>query len=264
MTKSLLKKLPAILLCFILCLGVAVFAVACGGGQTDDDQTHNDEQTDDDQTNNDDNTDDDQTHNDDNTDDDQTHNDDNTDDDSSDAMKKYYFEAEYVDLTDVTSDRGSGNTSGKDLIVKGDRAHNGYYVQGFNIKDSTLTYTIHSDAAATVQLSLLICGENAAGTLDSELLIIKVNGTAVTYSDVAVKNDKEKVSAIKTNLLFDEVSIGDIQLNKGDNTITLTVGEKVGTSNNYTYGINVDALVLTSSSPLTWNPIDPDEFYPDY
>lgn len=182
------------------------------------------------------------------------------------STSEYKFEAEYTDLTDLTGDLGSGTAYGKEMIQADDGASNGYYVENFNIKDSTITYKITSDAATTANMSLLIRA-TSAGECDSDLLIVKVNGTTVSFTAATITDETEKVTAIKSNMKFTTLVIGNINLIEGENTITFTVGEKPNASGTGTYKLSygLDAMILSSSTTLTWNPIkDWDSFYEDF
>jgi uncharacterized repeat protein (TIGR02543 family) len=181
------------------------------------------------------------------------------------GVKDYYFDAECTDLSSLTGDLGSGTAYGREMIVAGERANGGYYVDNFNVVDSTITYKISSENATTVHMSLLISALSQ-DTLKPELLTIKVNGTAVNYTAGTVTSKTEQVSAIKSVVLFDKFDIGDIQLKEGENIITLTEGEAATASGSGTYklSLRIDAIVLSSSEKLTWEPIeakDWDTFY---
>jgi hypothetical protein len=66
---------------------------------------------------------------------------------------------------------------------------------------------------------------------------------------------------------FTTLVIGNINLIEGENTITFTVGEKPNASGTGTYKLSygLDAMILSSSTTLTWNPIkDWDSFYEDF
>lgn len=255
MLKSLLKKLSVIIMCSALAAGTAVFISACGDKTPDTGDTGSgNENTGNTGSGNE------------NTGNENTGNENNGNESAGGSATKYYFEAEYTDLTDLTGDPGSSTLFNKGMIAAGERAHEGYYVSTFNVVGSTITFTVNAEAAATVNMSLLLRAE-AEGTMDSELLDIKVNGTAVNYDAVTVKSETEKVSAIKTNKIFGEIAIGEVQLNAGANNITFTVGEKSNASGSgtYKYTFEFDAMVLTSETALTWSPItDWDSFYPDF
>lgn len=177
----------------------------------------------------------------------------------------YYFEAEYTDLTGLSSDIGSGTAYDKSMIQKDSGAHNGQYVSQFNGAGQSLTFKITAEEATTADLSILLTLVSEA-TVDPEYLIVKVNNVSVSFTATKITPTTEKVSAIETKIVFTQLEIGEISLVQGENTITLTVGTKANASGSGSSKLNFhfDALVIESSVKLTWNPIDPDTYYPDF
>lgn len=197
--------------------------------------------------------------------------DDTDDGDNNDTETTYTFEAEYVDLTGITGSAASASIGGQDMIstaVDEQNASNGYYVTALNNSAGVnLTFTITSSAASTAEMTLLLNSGADSRTLESGYLDITVNGTAVTYSSTTLNHNTVTVSSglsSKDYSTFQEITIGDISLASGENTIVISFNKNVPATSSV-INFEFDAMTLKTAATLSWSPItDWDDFYSDF
>lgn len=166
---------------------------------------------------------------------------------------EYTFEAEYTDVEDLVGAGSSNSAEGTDLIQASSKASNGYYI-GFTHKEGlTITFNITSDKAAeaTLKVGLTPLEGMPAIPISPSTFVVKVNGTAVNYSEQSVKDS----NSIMNKREFKKYAIGKVNLNQGANTVTLTIG-KNDYVNGKSGGPGIDAIYLTSDATLTWEPIE--------
>lgn len=173
--------------------------------------------------------------------------------DSYSAMKKYSgdqnfyakwqkihtFEAEKTQLTGLTDDielglateggaklgyNFSGSANGTNLIKSSDQASGGSYVTGLFYRSAYLQFEVTSDRAVSgATLKLVLSCEYADITLTSKTYRISVNGTNLTFDDISLGSGGAVSTDPGPRGGFKEVYINAIDLNEGENIITLTV-----------------------------------------
>ena len=169
------------------------------------------------------------------------------------------FEAEYVDITGLN---GSGYSGGGQLIQKDNyemNASNGYYLGDLFVPNLTITFNIESDAAVgDAVLVLSLTADYADMTLTDEMFTIKVNGTALSFSDIKLAS---KPYGSATKQPFVEVTITkDLQLIDGWNKIELIVSNNInpneGSGTMKATAPYIDYMTIYSSSALSWDPVE--------
>lgn len=184
-----------------------------------------------------------------------------------DPVKTNVFQAEYVYFDPNKEYWGySGSVRGQKCIVKDGgtvgtvmvddyplnsvlTSHNGYYVSYQYEKGCTLTFEINSSKATTATLKGSFVVENQLisqiGSSGDYSTLIKVNGTSIDYS-------------LNLSLVFQEYTIGTVQLKEGLNTIEIVVNNS-STVLGGTYkaaGFNTDYIKLDDcDAELSWSPI---------
>lgn len=161
--------------------------------------------------------------------------------------QEYIFEAEYVDLTGVSGTGISGSASETEMITYDKYASNSYAVGFTHRSGITLKFNFTSDAAGKATLTLKLGNESVPLPLNSDNLIIKVNGTEINYDVGSIPSN----SSPKHNDYHD-FEIGEIDVVEGDNTIELIVGENT-LMNGSTQGPIFDAIVLESEATLVFD-----------
>lgn len=157
----------------------------------------------------------------------------------------YVFEAEYTFMEDVIGGGISGAAAGLNMIMENAEASNEFYVGSTHSTKTVLTYKITSDAACTATLRLLLANELSAMKINPETLIISVNEVPFEYEEFELPAEVKSVG--KT---FTQFKLGDIELVKGENIITLQVGANEY-CNGATGGPLFDAIKLTTTAGLT-------------
>lgn len=179
------------------------------------------------------------------------------------GSETYTFEAEYAMLP-TTGAGWSGGMGGVSPDADGDfNASNEYFVVGMYAKGSTLTFEINSDKAVDDAkivarfstedpASLLNSGESnpKSFTITKDTFQIKVNGTALDYSDISFNN-------VKATNKFKDYTVGtNVSLKEGKNVIELVTNnnKSLGGTTEATAPI-VDNIKITTSATLSWTPL---------
>lgn len=167
---------------------------------------------------------------------------------------EYTFEAEYTDLEDLSGASSSGSAEGVDMIQSAAKASNGYYI-GFTYKEGlTITFEIVSDSATTAELKVGLAPWEgmSAISISSETFVVGVNGKSVKYTSTKVSAGRGENDMGSRS--FNKYKIGKVDLVKGENVITLTIGPN-DYVNGGAGGPAIDAVYLTTAATLTWDPI---------
>ena len=177
---------------------------------------------------------------------------------------QYVFEAEDVDVSDISSWGFSGNATGTMVICKDEGgiagASNGYYTWCLNNNGVTLDFVITSDRAVqdvelTVALSAEICDIyiTASGDPNEEPVYrFVVNGEDIPYNDIYLDDVPGQGSGeVKP---FQDYVIGNIDLVEGENHIQLITANNVGQGGTMTaMAPMVDCIKLTTNAVLTFH-----------
>ncbi|MBR1813565.1 MAG: InlB B-repeat-containing protein [Lachnospiraceae bacterium] len=184
-------------------------------------------------------------------------------------LKRYTFEAEYVDFTGLAG-AGYSNEVRELQLIKKDvtgtcEASGGYYVTSMFIKGAHLTFHIQSDKeTADAVMFLRVQAEYVDMTINPETYVVSVNGEPVDYYELTIA-DPAHGGDIQTNVrrpFFDYELTGKVHLNEGDNEITLLVNNTVdfdamgmhfGTLSSY--APMLDCIYVCSDTELTWEPL---------
>lgn len=165
---------------------------------------------------------------------------------------EFTFEAEYTDVDGLVGAGSSNAAEGTDMILSATNASNGYYIGFTHKKGLTITFEINSDKAATANLKIGLTPAEGmqAIKISPSTFIVKVNGSAVTYSEQNVKDNNTSMNKRQ----FKKYDIGTVNLVAGKNTVTLTIGEN-DYVNGKSGGPSIDAIFLTTEASLTWTPV---------
>ena len=140
----------------------------------------------------------------------------------------FTFEAEYVDLMFISGHGYSNEVEGTGCIVKdtyGAGASNGYFVGYIYEEGNELEFVINSDKAVTgAKLVLRATMEHQDYEMTWQDFEITVNGgDPIQYRNLKFSNVQPIFSLNGTLRPFSDFTIGNIDLQEGENTITLTV-----------------------------------------
>lgn len=154
-------------------------------------------------------------------------------------QKVFTFEAEKTQLTGLSDDidlglateggaklgyNFSGSANGVNLIKSSDQASGGSYVTGLFYRSAYLQFEVTSDKAVSgATLKLVLSCEYADIALTSKTYQVAVNGTNLTFDDISLGSGASVSTDPGPRGGFKEVYIGTIDLNEGQNIITLTV-----------------------------------------
>lgn len=130
------------------------------------------------------------------------------------------FETEYVDIIPKLTGNGySDSKTGRGMIQKVPAASNGC-ILGYMNKPTELTYTIYADKAASAELVLGLGSEVGDFTYDPSMFAISVNGEAVDYGTIDVK----QIGSSEADFATKDYHIAPvIQLKEGENKITFNI-----------------------------------------
>lgn len=169
------------------------------------------------------------------------------------AGKEFTFEAEYTDVDGLVGAGSSNSAEGTDMILPAANASNGYYIGFTHKKGLTITFVINSDKAATANLKIGLTPAEGMNSIKiaPATFIVKVNGTAVNYSEQNVVDNNTNMNKRQ----FKKYDAGTVNLVAGENTITLTIGDN-DYVNGKAGGPSIDALYLTTEAALTWEPYE--------
>lgn len=171
--------------------------------------------------------------------------------------KEAIFEAEYIDVSNIEGKGYSGEASGTKIIEKDNynaNASNGYYVSWLYNPGIKLVFNINADdVCSNVYLTLRLSAEFYANnlTLTDDEFKVEVNSTQVSFSDLYF--DLSNVDS-ESKLAFADFNVSKISsLNKGNNTITLTINNNTkyaGTM--YAKAPMVDCVKVYSDKTVSW------------
>lgn len=193
-----------------------------------------------------------------------------TDDGLTPEEGEVIFEAEGIDLEGLSghgysnSAEGCGMIMGENtLAIRNNQTvlnsiSNGHFVGYFNTADTTLTFNINSDVAATgATMKLRLGSEYGTMRLDPSVMTISVNGTALDYDQISVTGQRVEGTNIVYGAPFKDYEISTaFDLKAGENKIEITILQNTlglpGT-NVESVGPGVDCIKIKSESTLTWN-----------
>lgn len=193
-----------------------------------------------------------------------------TTDDLTPEEGEVIFEAEGIDLEGLSghgysnSAEGCGMIMGENtLAIRNNQTvlnsiSNGHFVGYFNTADTTLTFNINSDVAATgATMKLRLGSEYGTMRLDPSVMTISVNGTALDYDQISVTGQRVEGTNIVYGAPFKDYEISTaFELKAGENKIEITILQNTlglpGT-NVESVGPGVDCIKIKSESTLTWN-----------
>lgn len=179
------------------------------------------------------------------------------------------FEAEYVDVSQITGYGYSGSLTGTRIINRDQNAKanasNGWYVSYLYYNGITLTFNIHADQAVdNALLYLRLSAEYYDLAITDEQFLVLVNGQQVKYGGISIPinnaGSSGGVTSSSIEVPFQDYLVSTtLHLNEGDNVISLVVNnfkpenERTGTM--YSYAPVVDAIRICSTgdvSAITW------------
>lgn len=167
------------------------------------------------------------------------------------------FEAEYVDVSEIHGFGYSGNADGTQIIERDGYnmgASNGFYVGWLYNPGIELVFHLYADGAAeNAVLALRLSAEFGDKLITDDNFTVEVNGEKITYNDIAFTNVPDGSADAK--LPFSTYILNRyISLNKGENTVTLTVtnNEKgEGGTMNATAPM-IDCMYIYSDVNIDW------------
>lgn len=187
------------------------------------------------------------------------------------GVKKYKFEAELTDFSELSGTGYSNEAKGPSMIqrdLSGEAgASNGFWIGYMYLKGCSLTFEIVSESNVTdATLSLRLSGEIVnAFSLNSDDFTVVLNGNKINYGSILIDGIPTGVGSGAA--AFRDFEIGkNLTLKEGVNTIVLTVNNNkplTGTDGNVAGGkISataplIDCIKITTAAQLSWTP------YPD-
>lgn len=175
-------------------------------------------------------------------------------DSESGGVKNYVMEAEYIYLDGVMGAGISSEASGVNMIFgngnDADKAKgwsNGYYVGFTYAAGLTLDFKFNSDAAGSATIILRLGSEIGNVTFGPDSLALKVNGAAVTYTNIYIPG-----SAMDSLSFTDKTVTTNASLIKGENTVSLVVQNNTLLGGAQTGGPMVDCIKIKTKALLTW------------
>ena len=162
------------------------------------------------------------------------------------------FEAETADIESDIDRLGAGMQDGKTPADTNYPSGDGYVYYLGDEGNATLTFYVNADKSGKAVLSF--CFGLSNGYKASELFTVEVNGVAVEYYETALIPSNSDAGVIKYFGWY-EVEVADIELNAGDNVITLTKATK---------GLNFDYIALRSENGATFKDSREGHIYGDW
>lgn len=174
---------------------------------------------------------------------------------SSEDIKTYTLEAEYINLDGIQGSGYSSEASGVDMIYGNGTDNekrlgwsNGYYVSSLYKNDLQLDFKFTSDKSTTATIIVRVGSEIGDVIFDFESFEVQLNGDVMIYSSFSLEN-----SEAATMKFVDKVITSNAILKEGENTISLVVRP------NDLFGIKpgapcIDCIKLKSDSNISWNP----------
>lgn len=181
-------------------------------------------------------------------------------------LKRFVFEAEYVDFTGLTG-AGYSNEVAELQLIKKDvtgtcQASNGYYVTSLFINGAHIDFHIYSDEETDdAVIFLRIQAEYVTMTMKPEWFGIRVNGELVDYPEITIEANTNDVQTNNRRPFFEYELTGKVHLKKGENVIHVettntqdfdAMGMHFGTLSSY--APMLDCLYVYSDTELTWEP----------
>ena len=190
-------------------------------------------------------------------------------------LKKYTFEAEYTQFTDLpasdrTAENGlkigygySSNVKGTQLIMaestSGANSSNGYYVSNLYYNGAYLEFVINSDAAVEdAVLILRLTAEFYDMYLTDENYLVMVNDEEIAYGNIDLTGAITDLSTSSKRPFSNYTVSSTVSLVEGENIIRLQVNndEKQGaTGTMNAIAPMVDCIYVYTDAALTWEPL---------
>ncbi|MDR3318393.1 MAG: hypothetical protein LBS99_03065 [Clostridiales bacterium] len=185
------------------------------------------------------------------------------------GVTTYVYEAEDIYVSELSGPVFSGEASGYKMILGENITYiknnsnlmksisGGYFLSYFNGVGTTLQFIFEADAASEGNTLLLrLASEWGTLKINPANIEIRVNGEAVTYSELTVSGEKlsddGSHSAYKTPFKDFEIS-KDVKITAGENIVELEVlTREYGISTIEKYGPGVDCIKIKTTSALTW------------
>jgi lipoprotein len=180
------------------------------------------------------------------------------------GSQTYTFEAEYIDLDNVSGAGTSIDKSGVDMIYgDGTQAQkdlgwsNGYYVGYTYSVNQPLNFVFESDGAATATIILRLGSELGDLNLTPDIYSVKLNGKEIPYTSIYVQGTSG-MGAMAEMKFSDKTVTNSATLKEGKNVISLTVLSNTlnpgSDGAGRTGGPVVDCIKVQTSANLTWSP----------
>lgn len=175
------------------------------------------------------------------------------DEDGGKRVTNYTMEAEYIDLSAVVGAGISSEASGVNMIhgngtdaEKNKGWSSGYYLGFTYVANLELNFVFEAEQEAKATIVLRLGSEIGDITFDPNSLAVKLNGEAITYSNILVYGSD------MADMEFKDYTItSNATLKQGENTISIVVLNNTLRSGQVG-GPMVDAIKLTTNTRLTW------------
>ena len=176
--------------------------------------------------------------------------------------KEATFEAEDVDMSEMSGPGASGAATAKDMVVRdkdGANASNGYYVSYLFAPSSsgqyntTLEFKINSDAdVEDGKLYIRMAADTAPLTINGDEYQVEVNGALYSYDNI----EMELADGLNTGEFQDYLITSNLKLNEGENVIRLIVNntDTVIGGTTTAKAPDVDCIkIAANGAELTWS-----------
>ncbi len=189
-------------------------------------------------------------------------------------VKTYVFEGENADLSDLkvspSNKQGLKTETWYDLdhgdpvLNASSKCSNNYSVSGISDSEGNIVrWVITNNGEAATATLILRCSSglykawNESGDIHMTRTAnsFTVNGKPVEYDDFTIKGYKQLPNVVGNSAyaLFADYTLGEIQLQAGQNIIEMAYDRSSGTG-----APNVDAIKLVTNASLTWTPVSND------
>lgn len=160
------------------------------------------------------------------------------------------FEGEYVNLTGKKGAGYSSAPGGTGLIQKTPAASDGFFLGYLNCAID-FEFVINAEQATSATLVLNLGSEVGNFTYDKEMFSIIINGEELDY----VPFNVTQIGTGEADFGFTAITVGTVNLQQGENTITFEIHESDKATGTYTaVGCLFDYMELIGCTGLSWRP----------
>lgn len=170
------------------------------------------------------------------------------------GSQTYTFEAEYIDLDNVSGAGTSIDKSGVDMIYgDGTQAQkdlgwsSGYYVGYTYTTEFKLDFVFKADKATTATIIIRLGSELGDIMLTPDNFEVSLNGTPINYAAMTIQNS-ESMAAMKFE---DKTLTSNASLLQGENTISVRILDN-DLRGSTTGGPTIDCVKIRTDAKLTY------------